>query len=85
MGDSRQVCATFVAANGIVMYSNYRKLRKHRPEYKNAPPPDGWHVFPLPYTNAEKHRIAIFDNIAPTYDMLYTAMHSVRLGIFFNI
>ncbi|KAK1936517.1 hypothetical protein X943_003977 [Babesia divergens] len=64
----RTVCATFVAANGIVMYSNYRKLRKHRPEYKNAPPPD------------EKHRIAIFDNIAPTYDMLYTAMHS-KLGL----
>ncbi|CDR95995.1 METHYLTRANSFERASE,putative [Babesia bigemina] len=64
----RRVCASFVAANGVVLFSNYRKLQLGRPEYKDGPPPE------------EKHRIAIFDSIAPTYDLKYNDVHK-KLGI----
>ncbi|GFE55517.1 methyltransferase domain-containing protein [Babesia ovis] len=64
----RRVCASFVAANGLFMYIQYRKLVLCRPEYRDDGPP------------AENHRIAIFDNIAPTYDLTYNGLHT-KLGI----
>lgn len=57
-----------MAANGIIMYSNINKLKRSRPEFKDVAPPE------------ERHRIAIFDNVAPTYDLTYNAIHS-KLGI----
>lgn len=64
----RTLTTTFLVANGWVMYQNYNRLRKSRPEYKDVAPPE------------EKHRIAIFDNIASTYDTIYSIVHT-KLGI----
>ncbi|ORM41324.1 Ubiquinone/menaquinone biosynthesis C-methyltransferase UbiE [Babesia sp. Xinjiang] len=64
----RRVCASVIAVNGIYMYAQYRRLVLWRPEYKDAGRPE------------EKHRIAIFDNIAPTYDLTHNITHA-KLGI----
>ncbi|EDO05837.2 Methyltransferase domain family protein [Babesia bovis T2Bo] len=63
-----RVCTSLAALNGAFIYVQYRKLVVCRPEYKQEGLPE------------EKHRIAIFDNIAPTYDLTYGNTHR-KLGI----